>query len=263
MEEQIAPVLDHLDEADPGEILGVYLYGSAVSGGLRPDSDLDLLIAARRSLTPDEREGLTGVLLDASSGSAHVRTLSDGSRGRPLEVTYVVIDEDRRWPEPAMHDFQFGEWLRGDIRGGLTLEPTIDPDVPILLATAQTAHRVLRGRPLTEIIDPVEPAVLREAMLASIPDILEEIEGDERNSLLAFARIVTTLRTGEIVPKDVAAASVAATSEPSGRALLERARVGYLGEAADDWTGLGDEVTALCHALAIQAQHLAATDGAE
>ncbi|MEF3402254.1 aminoglycoside adenylyltransferase domain-containing protein [Agromyces sp. CCNWLW203] len=260
MEEQLAPVLGHLDEADPGEIIGVYLYGSAVAGGLRPDSDLDVLVVARRSLTPDEREALTGVLLDASGGSRHVLTLSDGSRGRPLEVTFVVIGDDRRWPEPAAHDLQFGEWLRRDIRDGLSLEPTIDPDVPILLATAHTAHRVLRGRPLAEVVDPVPPAELRQAMLASIPDILEEIEGDERNTLLAFARIVTTLRTGEIVPKDVAAASVAAELEPGERALLERARAGYLGEAADDWTGLGDEVTALSRALATQAQRLAAAD---
>ncbi|GAA1780938.1 aminoglycoside adenylyltransferase domain-containing protein [Agromyces lapidis] len=261
MEEQLAPVLDHLDRADPGEIVGVYRYGSAESGGLRPDSDLDVLVLTRRALTADERAALTRALLDASSGSAHPLALSDGSTGRPLELTCVIVDEHRRWPVPAEHDFQYGEWLRADIEGGQTLEPTNDPDVPILLATAQTAHRVLRGRPLAEVLDRVTQAELREAMLASIPDILGEIVGDERNTLLAFARIVTTLRTGEIVPKDVAAAAVAATLEPSDRALLDRARAGYLGEADDDWTGLGDEVTALAHTLAAQAQRLAAADG--
>ncbi|MFF2274539.1 aminoglycoside adenylyltransferase domain-containing protein [Agromyces sp. NPDC058126] len=258
MEEQLAPVLAHLDLVDPGELVGVYLYGSAMSGGLRPDSDLDVLVLTRHSLTAGERAALTRVLLDASSGSAHRLTLSDGSTGRPLELTCVVVDAHRRWPEPAEHDFQFGEWLRADIEGGQTLEPTTDPDVPILLATAQTAHRVLRGHPLDEVVAPVPPAELREAMLASIPDILGEIVGDERNTLLAFARIVTTMRTGEIVPKDVAATSVAATLAPSDRALLERARAGYLGEAVDDWTGLADEVTALSHALAAQAHELAA-----
>ncbi|MGH3703114.1 MAG: aminoglycoside adenylyltransferase domain-containing protein [Agromyces sp.] len=218
MEELLAPVLRHLDAADPGEIVGVYLYGSTVSGGLRPDSDIDLLVLVRRSLTRDEREALTRVLLGASSGSAHTRTLSDGSRGRPLELTCVVIGEDRRWPEPAEHDYQFGEWLRADIQAGHTLEPTSDPDVPILLATAQAAHRVLRGRPLAEAVDPVPPAELSEAMLATIPDILEEIVGDERNTLLAFARIVTTLRTGEIVPKDVGHVGAGRTGAPRARA---------------------------------------------
>ncbi|MFF2493492.1 aminoglycoside adenylyltransferase domain-containing protein [Agromyces sp. NPDC058064] len=257
MEEQLAPVLDHLDLADPGEIVGVYLYGSATSGGLRPDSDLDVLVLTRRSLTPGEREALTRVLLDASSGSAHPLAFSDGAAGRPLELTCVVVDERRRWPEPAEHDFQYGEWLRADLEGGQTPQPTLDPDVPILLATAHTAHRVLRGHPLAEVVDPVAPGELREAMLASIDDILGEIVGDERNTLLAFARIVTTLRTGEIVPKDVAAAAVAETLPPNDRALLERARAGYLGEADDDWTGLADEVTALSHALAAQAHELA------
>lgn len=258
MEEQLAPVLDHLDRADPGEIVGVYLYGSATSGGLRPDSDLDVLVLTRRSLTPGERMALTHVLLDASSGSSHPLEFSDGAAGRPLELTCVVVDEHRRWPDPAAHDFQYGEWLRADIQVGQTPQTTLDPDVPILLATAHTAHRVLRGHPLDEVVDPVAPGELREAMLASIDDILGEIVGDERNTLLAFARIVTTLRTGEIVPKDVAAAAVAETLAPGDRTLLERARSGYLGEADDDWTGLAEEVTGLSHALAAQARALAA-----
>jgi len=259
MDEQLAPVVEHLDEADPGDIAGVYLYGSAVSGGLRPDSDLDVLVLARRSLTHDEREALTRVLLGASDWHGRADTFADRADGRPLELTVIVIGSDGRAPEPAEHDFQFGEWLRADLEAGQRLEPTLDPDVPILLSTAQSAHRVLRGRPLAEIVDPVSPARLREAMLAIIPDILEEIVGDERNTLLAFARILTTLRTGEIVPKDVAAAAVAPSLEPAGRALMERARAGYRGEADDDWTGLADEVAALSHVLAAQATELAAT----
>ncbi|GLU91020.1 aminoglycoside adenylyltransferase domain-containing protein [Agromyces sp. NBRC 114283] len=258
MDDLLEPVLAHLDRAEPGEFAGVYLYGSSVSGGLRPDSDVDLLVLTRRSLTAAERGELTRVLLDSSAWSGHADTFPEAAEGRSLELTCVVIGADGRWPEPAVHDYQFGEWLRADILAGSVLEPADDPDVPILLATAQTAHRVLRGAPLADVVQPVPMSALTEAMLGIIPDILEEIVGDERNTLLAFARIVTTLRTGgDIVPKDVAATAVAATLPPEERALMERARDGYLGVAADDWTGLGEEVTALSHALARQAEELA------
>lgn len=37
-------VTDHLDRHDPGGVVGAYLYGSATSGGLRADSDVDVLV---------------------------------------------------------------------------------------------------------------------------------------------------------------------------------------------------------------------------
>lgn len=261
MERAVGQVLEHLDRENPGEIRGAYLYGSAVSGGLRPDSDVDLLVLTARSLTGAERASLVRLLLQVSGGKGHAAALPDATPGLPLELTSVVIGDDGRWPEPAAHDLQFGEWLRSDILNGLELQPTPDPDVPILLATAQRAHRVLRGPALTEVVSTVSASVLRESMLAIIPDILAEIVGDERNTLLALARIVTTLQTGDIVPKNVAASAAAATLSGSDRELLVRARAAYLGEVEDDWDGSEEEVTALAHSLARQAHQLAMNVG--
>ena len=44
VDDVIAPILSHLKEHDPGDVLGFYLYGSATTTGLRPDSDLDCLV---------------------------------------------------------------------------------------------------------------------------------------------------------------------------------------------------------------------------
>jgi predicted nucleotidyltransferase len=40
---------------------GVYLYGSAVHGGLRPDSDLDVFVVAGRRLTADEQQRVRAI----------------------------------------------------------------------------------------------------------------------------------------------------------------------------------------------------------
>lgn len=248
---QLDPLLNHLDSANPGGVVGVYLYGSSVSSGLRPDSDVDVLMLTRRSLDREERAALVALLLGISGGKGH--TSESAEAPRPIELTSVVIDDGGR-QVPSVHDLQFGEWLRPDIENGAELLAEDDPDVPILLATAQTTHRVLRGRALEDVLDPVPARAVHDAMLATIPDILEEIEGDERNTLLALARMLITARTGRIVSKDEAAAQVVPELSEADRELLERARTGYLGTTADDWSGASAAVTALAHTLARRVQ---------
>lgn len=242
----LAPVLAHLDAAAPGEPLGVYLYGSATAGGLRPQSDLDVLLVTRRSLDDAERDAVAAVLLDASGRYPRLHA----GAARPLELTSVVLGDVRPWRDPPRRDLQFGEWLRDDLAAGARLLPEDDPDVPILLAAAQSSHRVLRGAPLESLVDPVPPALVRDGMLGSVPDILEEIVGDERDTLLVFARMLVTLRTGCIVAKDAAATVVASELDAGDRELMERARDGYLGVAADDWSGAAERVEALVRRLA-------------
>lgn len=62
----VALVRRHLDE--DGDVLGVYAHGSATLGGLRPYSDLDLLVVLGRPTTYGQRERLTGELLGVSGG---------------------------------------------------------------------------------------------------------------------------------------------------------------------------------------------------
>lgn len=256
MDELIAPLLEHLDRENPGDVVGVYLYGSAHTSGLRPDSDIDLLMLTRRSLTVPERAALVSLLLSVSGWHGHAERFPDTAHRRPIELTGLVVDDIRPLTDAPRRDFQYGEWLREDLVNGDLPHPTDDPDAVILLATAHSACRVLRGPAFGDAVAPVPPALLRTALLAIIPDILEEIEGDERNTLLALARILVTLDTGRIVSKDAAAEAVGRTLPAADRDLLERARAGYLGTRADDWAGLAPRVTALAHTLADRAQRL-------
>lgn len=244
----LAPLLDHLDRENPGVVIGLYLYGSAAADGLRPDSDVDLLLVTRRSLTEPERAALTALLLRVSGWRGHVARFPEAADRRPIELTVLVAGDPRR------RDFQYGEWLREDFVNGRLSQPGEDPDVVILAATAHAAHRVLRGPALTDVLDPVPRDVLDEAVLAVIPGLLGEIEGDERNVLLTLARVLVTRETGEVVSKDAAAASVAPSLDGLDRELLERARAGYLGTAADDWTGLTSRAAALARLLADRAR---------
>lgn len=248
--EQLAPVLLHLDREDPGDVAGVYLIGSAVSSGLRPDSDVDLLVLTRRSMRSAERASLVRTLLAVSGWRGHAERFPEAAGRRPVELTGLVIGEQRPVTADPRRDFQYGEWLREEfVDGGLPL-PANDPDVVILAATAQAAHRVLRGPALGDLLAPVPREELSRAAIAIIPDVLEEGKGDERNALLTLARILITVETGRIVSKDAAAEAVAVSLAGEERTLMERARAGYLGIAADDWSGSASAARALARSLA-------------
>ena len=133
-------------------------------------------------------------------------------------------------------------------------QPATDPDSVILIATAISAHRVLRGPALEEVVSGVPLPMLRRAVINNVPNVLHELEGDERNTVLTLARSIVTLDTGKIVSKDEAVDVVAPMLAKPDRALLEHAKAGYLGIVDDDWTGLNTNVVSLAEALATIAE---------
>ena len=188
-----------------------------------------LLIATRAALTGPERTDLTGLLLRISG-----RRATEGP-ARPLEVTVVALPDVTPWRYPPSCDLQYGEWLRGEVLAGSVLERHTDADLAVVLTGARDHAVTLEGPPLTELLDAVPPDDLRRAMHDCLPALLGDLVGDERNVLLTLARMVATLDTGGIVPKDVAAAQVLPGLPAELHPVLELAAAAYRGEAIDDW----------------------------
>lgn len=65
--DQIPAVIQALQGTLGDALLAVYLHGSAVSGELRPQSDIDLLAVAGRGMTESQRNDLLTALLQISS----------------------------------------------------------------------------------------------------------------------------------------------------------------------------------------------------
>lgn len=227
-----------------GEVLlAAYLHGSAVADGLKPDSDVDVLLVTDRSLDDAERQGLLAALMTISAPP------KSGDPRRPIElIVFTRADLENR-SSPARSDFVYGEWLRDAFDKGAVPQPEADPEFTILLAQARQAAVSLFGLPPQDLLPPIPDGELRTAIGDARKSLLANIAGDERNTLLTLSRMWRTLETGEIVSKHVAAQWAAERLSGTARALMERARLGYLGLASDDWDDLAPEATALAQGL--------------
>ena len=228
---QADAVLDALmHSVEDGVVRAVYLYGSAVVGGLRPDSDLDLFAIIGRRLTGAERQALVDRLMPISGRDTRPPSW------RPVELTAVVGNEVRPWRYPPHFDFQYGEWWRDEfLRGDLEPWPSTNPDVAVLVMMVLAHGRPLVGPRAAELLDPVPRADLGRAMVDEIPGLLGDLHSDTRNVLLTLARMWTTVVTGEVRSKDAAAEWVAQRLPEAHRLPLQRARAGYLGEDEGPW----------------------------
>lgn len=192
---QVTGAVSALRAALGGDLVAVYLFGSAVGPGLRPSSDLDLMAVARRATGSHEKRALVDALLGISGCP------------RPLEVTVVVASDVRPWSYPPRMDFQYGEWWRNELESG-ELEPwdsPVNPDLASLIHMVVDGGVPLFGPPPSELFDPVPRADYVKASLAGIDALLEDLEWDTRNVVLTFARMWVTLATGAVCSKDAAA----------------------------------------------------------
>lgn len=253
--DQVGAVVALVREVLRDAVLGIELHGSSVVGGLRPTSDLDLLVVTSRRTTEPEQRTLIERLLPMSGPG------DPSGRSRPIDLESVAQGDVRPWRYPARLDFQFGDWYRpAYARGDFAPWNAANPDLAIVLEAALQADRPLFGPPPSDLIGPIPWSDVRRAMLDSIPDLLSYLEGDERNVVLTFARIWATLVTGGFQAKDGAAAWAIERLPPEHGAVVARARSLYVeGIPTEDWGGLLPGVRPCVERLIGEIERVAAT----
>jgi predicted nucleotidyltransferase len=218
----------------------IHLYGSALDGGLKPHSDIDLLVTV--SARPDEsiREVLLLDLLTVSAPPREDKTL------RALEVTVIAHNEVVPWRYPARRELQFGEWLRKDLLNGNFEPAVLDIDLTILLTKARQHSITLVGPAAEELFEPVPEHDFFKVLADTLKQWNSRADwvGDERNIVLTVARIWYSAATGRIVPKDVAADWVLERVPIEYQPILHEARQAYLGHSEDNLAARADQTTA-------------------
>jgi predicted nucleotidyltransferase len=242
---QIAQILAALRDVLDHELIGAYLHGSAVLGGLRALSDIDVLAVSARQMTGHEKKRMVAHLL------AILGTYPSAMPPRPVELTIVVWSQIRPWQYPPRMDFQYGEWWRDRFQRG-ELEPwpsSTNPDLALLITMSLLAGATLAGPPPSEIFDPIPRADVIDALIGGIEAIVQDIDWDTRNVVLTLARIWGGVATSAVQSKDAAAEWALPRLAPEHRAVLARARGIYLGTDQEHWDDMQDSIRPFADAV--------------
>lgn len=220
---QIHQTTTALTEILPVKMVGIYLYGSAVDGGLRPQSDLDFFVVVDATVSEEEKPRLVQALLQISGAIGNTAGL------RYLEVTLVHQEELDKGTFPIQREFQYGEWLRTDYLTGFIPQKTIDPDLTILLRKVKQNSITLYGKEAMEVIPAVSNEAFIQAIQTNVPQLIQEIEEDQTNVILTLCRMLYSVQTGQILPKDQAATYCLSYLPLPFHTLVEEAKEAYLG----------------------------------
>lgn len=201
----------------------IHLFGSAVDSGLKPQSDIDLLVTVSEPLDGLVRRQLMLDLLDLSVPPGTDKIL------RALEVTVVCHNEVSPWRYPAKRQMQFGEWLREDLTQGIFEPAKVDVDLTILLRKIRAHSIPLLGPSADTLFDPVPSADFFKALKDTLKlwNSPEDWEGEERNVVLTLARIWYSAATGQIASKDSAAAWLLKQLPATHQPILYKALQAY------------------------------------
>lgn len=108
-------------------IIGIYLFGSAIVGGLKRDSDVDILVLVTHPPTFEQRKALVVQLMSVSGAIGNPQAI------RSVELTVITVSDVVPWQFPPRAQFVYGEWLREEFEAGSVPEPVQDPDLAIVL----------------------------------------------------------------------------------------------------------------------------------
>jgi predicted nucleotidyltransferase len=247
VEAQLEEIVRGLRGVLGDNLVGAYLHGSAVLGGLRPRSDIDVIAVVRRRATEGEKRRLAQLALGVSGRGG------DAVGRRPLELDVVVQGEIHPWRYPPRFEFHYSELWRERFEHG-ELEPwskRTNVDLASAITMALAGDTPLHGPPAADVFERVPRSDYVDAVLRDVDTVDDYIEWDARNVILTLPRIWTAVATEEIHSKDSAAEWALARLPEQHRPVLERARAVYRGEADEPaWDRMRPQVRAyLDHVL--------------
>ena len=237
-QQQIAECLDLLKRVFAKDLLGVYLFGSALMGGLQKYSDIDLFVIINRSTTLEEKKQLVESLLKISG-------IYMKSAKFPIEMTMVVKSAVNPWQYPPLFDFQYGDWLRETFESG-NIEPWQTkemPDLALLITQVLLSSKTLLGPAPDQLLAKIPYSDFIKAIDHGVSSIMDELESDTRNVLLTLARMWRTLETDTICSKPAAADWVITRLPKQYQPVLQRAKAICMGEENEHW----DDLNTLIH----------------
>lgn len=230
MQQQLKDSVELLRTILGSDLLGVYLYGSSLVGGLQKYSDIDLFAVTSRTTTSEEKAKLVAKLLQISG-------IYMKSSKLPIEITFVEKRMVNPWQYPPNFDFQYGDWLRETFEKGI-IEPWENyemPDLAVIITQVLLRSEILLGPKPSQLLVEVPYRDFMKAVLHDVNRLVVDLDHDTRNVLLTLARIWSTLETDTIRSKPAAADWVIDQLPERHRPVIKRAKSICMGIENEHW----------------------------
>ena len=230
MQQQLKDSLELLKIILGPDLLGVYLYGSSLVGGLQKYSDIDLFVVTNRVTTSEEKTKLIANFLQISG-------IYMKSSKLPIEMTIVEQAVINPWQYPPHFDFQYGDWLRKSFENGI-IEPWLTyemPDLALIVTQVLLKSQTLWGLEPEQLLAHVPYHDFIKAMIHDLNRLATDLEHDTRNVLLTYARIWSTLETNAIRSKPAAADWVMNRLPKIYQPVMKRAKSICIGVENEHW----------------------------
>ena len=238
IQQQIEDTVNLLKNVFGENLIGFYVYGSLLMGGLQKYSDIDLFAVSNRETTKQEKEELEKSLLKISGIYAISKEL------KPIELTIVVKSQVNPWQYPPSFDFLYGDWLRKDFEAG-NIEPWQTkklPNLALVITQLLLSNKVMFGPSPDTLLNSVPYNDFMKALTSEVDSVLNDLGWDTRNVLLTLARIWSTVETDTIRSKADAAKWTINKLPKKYGPILVRAKSILLGEQMEDWEDLKKEI---------------------
>ena len=227
---QIDNVLIELKRLFSKDLLGVYLYGSYVKGGLKKDSDVDFLVIINRDMTKEEKRILISKIMPIS------KEIGEDTSLKYIELTVLNYHENENWSYPPIEEFIYGEWLREDYLNYFIPEKNNNIDLTILLYQAKLSSISIYGENNINNLIPDVPFIdLQKAIKESSKELIKDFYGDETNVILTLCRMIVTYETGKFYSKDLAGSIIIENLSIEENNLISLAISSYKNGNSVDW----------------------------
>jgi predicted nucleotidyltransferase len=235
VQHQLRDTLELLKMVLGPNLLGVYLYGSSLIGGLQKYSDIDLFVVTNHGTTSEEKAKLVSNLLQISG-------IYMKSTKLPIEMTLVKKNLINPWKYPPHFDFQYGEWLRQYFEKSI-IEPwkTYEmPDLALIITQVLLKSQTLWGQEPGQLMAHVPYPDFMKAMIYDLARLSTDLPHDTRNVFLTYARIWSTLATNTIRSKPAAADWVMNRLPKRYQPVMKRAKSICIGIENECWDDIED-----------------------
>ena len=227
---QIDNVLIELKRLFSKDLLGVYLYGSYVKGGLKKDSDVDVLVIINRYMTKEEKRIWISKIMPIS------KEIGEDTSLKYIELTVLNYHENENWSYPPIEEFIYGEWLREDYLNYFIPEKNNNIDLTILLYQAKLSSISIYGENNINNLIPDVPFIdLQKAIKESSKELIKDFYGDETNVILTLCRMIVTYETGKFYSKDLAGSMIIENLSIEENNLISLAISSYKNGNSVDW----------------------------